>query len=120
PTFTPYYPTGGPTGGSTLRASYNIGWESPSITTFYELAQRYQLGLNIALPYDWSGRVWYAQTQDANFNLVRGTTNKAAVSAALGWTIGSTLAVGSTPAIATWTKPANVPYLNLVCDPTAS
>ncbi len=87
PTFNPYYPTGAPTGGNTLRAHYNIGWESPSITSFYELAQRYQLGLNIALPGDWSGRVWYAQTKDANYNIVKGTTNKTAVSAALGWTI---------------------------------
>ena len=67
-----------------LRANYNIGWESPRITTFYELAQRYQLGLNIALPGDWSGRVWYAMTNDANFNHRSGTINKAAVSAALG------------------------------------
>ena len=58
PTFNPYYPTGD--APNNLRANYNIGWESPSITTFYELAQRYQLGLNIALPGDWSGRVWYA------------------------------------------------------------
>jgi outer membrane receptor protein involved in Fe transport len=117
PTFNPYYPTGGPRGGNTLRANYNIGWESPSITTFYELAQRYQLGLNIALPGDWSARVWYAQTQDANYSLVRGTVNKNAVSAALGWTIGITPAGGTTPAIGTWTKPGSVPYLNLVCDP---
>jgi outer membrane receptor protein involved in Fe transport len=116
PTFNPYYPTGAPSG---LRAYYNIGLESPSITTFYELAQRYQLGLNIALPGDWSGRVWYSQTQDANYNFVRGTTNKAAVSAALGWTVNATAPSGTTPGIAAWTKPANVPYLNLVCDPLA-
>ncbi len=119
PTFNPYYPTGGPTGGSTLRAHYNLGFESPSITSFYELAQRYQLGLNIALPGDWSGRVWYSQTQDANYNIVKGTTNKAAVSAALGWTLPATPPAGTTPAIATWTKPGSVPYLNLVCDPLA-
>jgi iron complex outermembrane receptor protein len=119
PTFNPYYPTGGPTGANTLRAYYNIGWESPSITAFYELAQRYQLGLNIALPADWSGRVWYAMTNDANFNIVRGTTNKAAVSAALGWTVNATPVAGTTPMIASWTKPAAVPYLNLLCDPLA-
>jgi len=116
PTFNPYYPTNAP---ANLRAHYNIGWESPSITSFYELAQRYQLGLNIALPGDWSGRVWYAQTQDANYNIVRGTTNRNAVSAALGWTIGQTLPAGTTPGIGTWTKPGSVPYLNLVCDPLA-
>ena len=96
PTFNPYYPVGN--APSNLRAYYNIGWESPSITTFYELAQRYQLGLNIALPGDWSGRVWYAMTQDANYNLVSGTVNKNAVSAALGWTIGTAGPAGTTPA----------------------
>ena len=116
PTFNPYYPTGG--APTNLRAFYNLGWESPSITTFYELAQRYQLGLNIALPGDWSGRVWYAMTNDANYNLVRGTTNKNAVSAALGWTIGTVGPSGTAPAIGSWTKPANIPYLNLLCDPT--
>ena len=92
PTFNPYYPIGN--APTNLRAYYNLGWESPSITTFYELAQRYQLGLNIALPGDWSGRVWYSMTSDANYNLVSGTTNKNAVSAALGWTIGTVGPVG--------------------------
>jgi outer membrane receptor protein involved in Fe transport len=117
PTFNPYYPAGG--APNNLRVSYNIGLESPGITSFYELAQRYQLGLNIALPAGWNGRVWYAMTNDQNFNNTRGAVNKAAVSAALGWTVNATAATGSTPAIATWTKPANVPYLNLFCDPTA-
>jgi len=117
PTFNPYYPTGG--APANLRVSYNIALESPGITSFYELAQRYQLGLNIALPAGWNGRVWYAMTNDQNFNNTRGAVNKAAVSAALGWTVNATAATGSTPAIATWTKPANVPYLNIFCDPTA-
>jgi outer membrane receptor protein involved in Fe transport len=77
------------------------------------------LGLNIALPAGWSGRVWYAETKDSNANHTEGSINKSAVSAALGWTIGVTQASGSTPAIATWAKPANVPFLNLFCDPTA-
>ena len=117
PTFNPYYPSGG--APNNLRVSYNIGWESPGITTFYELAQRYQLGLNIELPAGWNGRVWYAMTNDQNFNNTTGVVNKAAVSAALGWTINAAPAAGSAPATATWTKPANVPYLNLLCDPTA-
>jgi iron complex outermembrane receptor protein len=116
PTFNPYYPANAPSG---LRINYNNGYESPPITNAYELAQRYQLGLNIALPFEWSGRVWFAETKDSNFNHNTGLTNKAAVSAALGWTINGTPAAGTTPAIATWTKPANVPYLNLFCDPTA-
>ena len=119
PTFNPYYPVGGPTGGSTLRANYNLSWEVPSVTSSHELAQRYQLGLNIALPGDWSGRVWYAMTNDQNFSNPRGSVHRAAVSAALGWTLPPTVAGGTTPAIATWTKPASLPYLNVFCDPTA-
>src|SRR6185503_20199418 len=119
PTFNPYYPINGPTGGNTLRAYYNFGFESPPITTAYELAQRYQLGLNIALPGNWSGRLWYAATKDSNFNHTEGSINKAAVSAALGWTILHTAAGGTTPAIASWVKPSSVPYLNLFCDPLA-
>jgi hypothetical protein len=78
------------------------------------------LGFNIALPYGWSSQVWYAETYDSSFNHVSGTVNKNAVSAALGWTIGTTGASGTTPAIATYTKPASVPYLNLFCDATVN
>jgi iron complex outermembrane receptor protein len=117
PTFNPYYPTG--SAPANLRVSYNMGVESPPMTSAYELAQRYQLGLNIALPGGWNGRLWYAMTNDQNFNNTRGGLNKAAVSAALGWTIAATRPAGTTPAIATWTKPVNVPYLNLFCDASA-
>ena len=116
PTFNPYYPTNAP---NNLRAHYNLAWESPPVTASHELAQRYQLGLNIALPGSWSGRVWYAMTNDQNYSYPRGVINKSAVSAALGWTINAQLPSGTTPAIGTWTKPANIPYLNLFCDPTA-
>ena len=116
PTFNPYYPTGG--APTNLRVSYNLAYESPSFTFAYEVADRYQLGLNIALPHGWESRVWYAETYDSSYNHVEGSVNKNAISAALGWTIGTTAATGTTPAIATWAKPANVPYLNLFCDAT--
>jgi len=116
PTFNPYYPTGG--APTNLRVSYNMGLENPGFTFAYELADRYQLGLNIRLPYGWSSQIWYAETFDSSFNHVTGVVNKNAVSAALGWTIGTAAASGTAPAIATWTKPANVPYLNLFCDAT--
>jgi outer membrane receptor protein involved in Fe transport len=114
PTFNPYYPTNAP---GNLRAFYSLGIESPPITSAYEIAERYQLGLNIALPAGWSSRVWFAETKDSNANHTEGSINKAAVSAALGWTIGSTNPSGTTPGIASWVKPANIPYLNLFCDP---
>jgi iron complex outermembrane receptor protein len=117
PTFNPYYPSGG--APDNLRVNYNMSVESPPVGAAYELAQRYQLGLNIALPAGWNGRIWYAMTNDQNAFNGTGVVNKNAVSAALGWTVNSSRAAGTTPAIASWTKPSSVPYLNLFCDASA-
>ncbi len=114
PTINPYYPTGG--APTNLRVNYTTSIENPTFTSAFELASRYQGGLNIALPGNWSAKVYYAETYDNNFDHST-AVNKNAISAALGWTIPATAAVGTTPAIATWTKPATVPYLNLFCDP---
>ena len=116
PTFNPYYPTGGAPGN--LRVNYNIGLEHPGFANAYETAMRYQMGLHVALPFNWNADIYYSESTDANVLNVTGAVNKAAVSAALGWTMPITPATGTTPAIATWTKPANIPYLNLFCDPT--
>src|SRR5882672_4035356 len=116
PTFNPYYPTG--SAPTNLRVNYNIALEVPTYSAFYELATRYQMGLHIGLPFGWNADVFYAMSADANILNVTGAVNKTAVSAALGWTIGTTGASGTTPAIATWSKPASVPYLNLFCDAT--
>jgi iron complex outermembrane recepter protein len=115
PTFNPYYPTGAPTN---LRVSYNLGIERPPYAIAYELSLRYQMGLNIALPADWTGQLFYSQSADANLFFAPGNANAAAVSAALGWTIDPVAASGTGPSFGTWTKPANVPYMNLFCDPT--
>jgi outer membrane receptor protein involved in Fe transport len=117
PTFNPYYPTGG--APQNLRVAYHMGWERPRIERAYAMAQRYQLGLNIALPADWAMQVYFSHTKDKEYFNNTNDVIKASVSAALGWTIPVTPAGGTTPAVATWTKPANVPYLNLFCDPTA-
>jgi len=116
PTFNPYYPTGAP---GNLRVAYHMGLERPSNTAAMAMAQRYQLGLNIALPADWAMQVYFSHTKDREYFNNRNDVIKAAVSAALGWTILATPAGGTTPTIATWTKPSSVPYLNLFCDPRA-
>jgi outer membrane receptor protein involved in Fe transport len=116
PTFNPYYPTGG--APTNLRVSYNMGIESPSFTDAYEVSARYMGAINIALPYGWNGRLYYSETFDKSLSHVGGEVNQNAVSAALGWTIAATAPVGTTPGVATWTKPANIPYMNLFCDPT--
>ena len=115
PTFNPYYPTGAPAG---LRVSYSFSFDTPSITNAYASAQRYLGGLNIDLPGGWAAQVYYSETRDAEYNHVVGTVNRAAVSAALGWTIPATPATGTLPAVGTFTKPPTVPFLNLFCDAT--
>jgi len=114
PTWNPYYPTGG--APTNLRVAYHISFESPSITNAYAMGSRYLGGLNIDLPNEWAAQAYFSQTRDAEYNHVNGTTNRAAVSAALGWTMPATAAVGSTPLVGAFTKPANIPYLNLFCD----
>src|SRR5215471_2753265 len=115
PTFNPYYPTGG--APTNLRVAYNFNFDSPSSNKASTMAQRYQFGLKIALPHDWAMDVYFSHNKHQEFNDVTGSANKNAVSAALGWTLPATPPGGTTPAVATWTKPANVPYLNLFCDP---
>jgi outer membrane receptor protein involved in Fe transport len=115
PTANPYYPIGAP---SNLAVNYNIGLESPPYTDGNEIADRYLAGLNFDLPARWEGRVYYSESFDGthtNANAV----NQSAVSAALGWTIPAGFAIGTSPAVATWTRPATIPYLNLFCDPHA-
>ena len=116
PTFNPYYPTGG--APTNLRVNYNTAIENPSYTFAYEVAARYMAGLTFDLPGSWSAQAYYSQTYDSSFNHVTGAVNKNAVSAALGWTILPSAANGNQPGIASWTRPATVPYLNLLCDPT--
>jgi iron complex outermembrane receptor protein len=102
-----------------LRVSYTTALEKPGLVSAWQIDTRYLMGLNIALPANWAGKVYYSRTTTQSQNMTYGAMNKAAVSAALGWTIPVTAASGTAPAIATWTKPSSVPYLNLFCDPRA-
>jgi outer membrane receptor protein involved in Fe transport len=115
PTSNPYYPTGG--APTNLRVAYHMSIESPSRSSAYELGQRYLGGLNIDLPREWGAQVYYSETRDSNALNLTGRVNKAAVSAALGWTLAAQPASGTKPGIASFVKPGNVPYLNLFCDP---
>ena len=116
PTFNPYYPTSG--APNNLRVNYNMTVEKPSFSQAYELAERYNFGLRIDLPGSWTADIYYSHTYDSSFALAN-AVNKNAVSAALGWTIAAIPGTGTAPGIATWSKPAAVPYLNLFCDPTS-
>ena len=115
PTLNPYYPVGAP---GNLVVNYNIGLEVPPYTDGGEVADRYLGGLKFDLPANWEGRVYYSESFDST-HAASTAVNQNAVSAALGWTIPAGVAIGTAPAIASWTKPATVPYLNLFCDPRA-
>jgi len=132
PTFNPYYPSGtlctanpttagapGTPAGCTptnLRISYNLGVEHNSHINSGEIASRYAFGFNLDLPGDWLGKLYYSHSYEGNFAHVRGMVNTNMVSAALGNTV--TVPAGTIPAQGafTFTKPANVPYLNVFCD----
>ena len=132
PTINPYYPSGtlcitnpsaalpaGNPAGCTpnnLRISYDLGVEHDSHINSGEIASRYAFGFNLELPRDWLGKVYYSHSYEGNYAHVSGMVNLNQVSAALGNTI--TVAAGTIPGQGafTFTKPANIPYLNLFCD----
>ncbi|MDE2476097.1 MAG: TonB-dependent receptor [Alphaproteobacteria bacterium] len=103
PTTNPYYPSGAPAG---LQVSYDLNAELPPTESFYELSQRYQFGLNVDLPFSWTGQIYDSRSYETDKYLAFAVNDNAA-SIALGATVGGV------------TKPASVPYLNLFCDPHA-
>ena len=119
PTFNPFYPVGAPAG---LRINYTFQ-QLPNIESAWEGSSRYDAGFTIKLPYTWEARIIGGTADEETrrndvSNLRRVNPNN--VSAALGWTIPATAATPANPGLPAFTKPANLPYLNLFCDPTAS
>jgi iron complex outermembrane recepter protein len=103
PTTNPYYPANAP---GNLQVSYDFALERPPIVPAYEIAARYALGLNLDLPFNWTGQIYDSRSVD-NTEYIQTNVNDNAVSVALGNTVGGV------------TKPAAVPYMNLFCDPAA-
>ncbi len=103
PTTNPYYPAGAPNG---LQVSYDLSHEYPPLETAFELSARYQFGLNLDLPFGWTGQIYDSRSYESD-KFLTFAANDTAVSMALGSTVKGV------------SKPASVPYLNLFCDPTA-
>ena len=103
PTTNPYYPTGAPAG---LQVSYDWNHEHPATIPAYELSERYSFGLNLDLPFNWSGQLYDSRSFETDQYNLHGINNNS-VSIALGNTVGGV------------TKPASIPYLNVFCDPGA-
>src|SRR5215469_7977687 len=98
PTTNPYYPTGAPAG---LRVSYNFAVEVPPSVPAWEVSERYQFGLNLDLPFGWSGQIYDARSfEDVGY--VRHVLSTSRVNDAL-----------------SGAQPAGVPWLNVFCDPFA-
>ena len=114
PTTNPYYPIGAPAG---LIVDYSFGAETPTPLSSGEIAKRYDGGFNLELPHNWNGRIFASASSDYSFEHALGAVNPNSVSAALGNTVSSGES-GNLPAV-TFTKPTNIPYLNLFCDPKA-
>jgi iron complex outermembrane recepter protein len=108
PTSNPYYPAGAPQG---LEVSYDFGSGHYSAG---QVADRIEAGVNLDFALGWQGKVFYGRSEDTEFAHWTNMYNHNLVNAALGNTV-----VDSSGVYAPLTKPANVPYLNLFCDPTA-
>jgi iron complex outermembrane recepter protein len=111
PTNNPYYPVGAP---PNVRVDYSFAIEVPTITRGGEVAGHWDFGFNFErLPFDWRGKATFSMTDDRNYGHFENGINDGNLSAALGFTVPAKGIAGS------FTKPANVPYLNVFCDPTA-
>lgn len=108
PTTNPYYPTGAPAG---LRISYLLTDELRPYTSGHSRNSRYAGGFNVDLPYEWNGRLFFNTSEEANYAITNNSANTNMVLAALGNTV---VASGNQAA---FSKPANVPFLNVFCDP---
>ncbi|HEX5279140.1 MAG TPA: TonB-dependent receptor plug domain-containing protein [Micropepsaceae bacterium] len=106
PTINPYYPVGAPDG---LMVSYDLAAEVPPVVPAWDISERYQFGLNIDLPYAWTGQIYDSRSyEDTGF--YRHFISKAGVNSAL----GNDGAQATNPATG-----APIPFLNLFCDPHA-
>ena len=112
PTTNPHYPVGAPGG---LRVDYSFAIEAPVYITGGEEAARIAAGFNFdELPFDWTGKFTYSYTDDHNYGYADNTISVNAVAAALGNAVTDLRGIH-----ASYTKPTNIPYLNVFCDPTA-
>jgi iron complex outermembrane receptor protein len=121
PTHNPFFPTGPlPAGASgPLRVAYNISAEFPSLFITSVVSKRWDAGFNFDLPLEWLGKFTYGVNEEESQAFQEQNPNLNHLSAALGNTVASTAAIGTTPGNAAFIKPANLPYFNPFCDSLA-
>lgn len=117
PTINPYYPSGAP---ANLRINYNLGAEMNEVTDSAESAARYAFGFNADLPFGWFGKLYFNKSWDNGLVTNKNMVNNNNVTAALGGTVSiAPGTINPNDSGYTFTKPSNVPYLNVFCDATA-
>jgi iron complex outermembrane receptor protein len=137
PTINPYYPVGAPAG---LRVNFSLtDVDNPNVKGKTN-SVRWDFGFNLDLPYDWNGRVFYANSHEDNRADVVGAMNNNNILAALGQIVGDPTGkvapymIGTAPRVLTagdltgtlaaYTagtsvrviSPSTVPFLNPFCD----
>jgi outer membrane receptor protein involved in Fe transport len=117
PTTNPYYPVGAPEG---LKIHYNFSTELGGARIVGgEVARRGEFAFNFDnLPGGWIGDIFYSMTDDENYSHTSRMINPNNALAALGHIVDGQDASDTLPAQGTFTKPDNIPYLNVFCDPT--
>jgi iron complex outermembrane receptor protein len=117
PTTNPYYPVGAPEG---LKLHYNFSAElGGARITGGEVARRGEFALNFDnLPGGWIGDLFYSMTDDKNYSHTSNMINPNNAMAALGNIVPAQEASDTLEYLGSYTKPDNIPYLNVFCDAT--
>ena len=116
PTTNPYYPVGAPPG---LQASIDLTYSDPQFLSGGSIEKRVDGGFNIELPAQWNLKLFTAYSEVTPFALESNIINDNNALAALGNTIPAQPQSGNLPPFGSYTKPANIPYLNVFCDQVA-
>jgi iron complex outermembrane receptor protein len=102
PTINPFYPINAPSG---LQVSSDLAFQVPTFNDAFEISGRYSFGVNLDLPFNWSGQIYDSRSYESSQYVLR-LVNANYASNALGNVVNG------------FAKPASIPYLNVFCDPT--
>ena len=116
PTINPYYPAGAPAG---LQVSIDLTYADPQFLTGGSIEKRVDGGFNIDLPYQWNLKLFTSFSETTPYAVESNIVNDNAANAALGNTVAGQPQAGTLPPLGSYTKPANIPYLNVFCDQMA-
>jgi len=116
PTTNPYYPTGAPAG---LQVSIDLTYADPQFLTGGSVQKRVDGGFNIDLPAQWNLKLFTQYSETIPFALESNIINDNSAIAALGGVVPAQPQSGTLPPFGSYTKPANIPYLNVFCDQIA-